>query len=221
MICTLCKKTQQYEGLCPTCTTDTLEHLSRLPRLWAELEDWLIPGIRGGAQYGGRVRMAEAPLPLDEEALTLRAAGGIVGVLEDWHDAVHESRGLAVPARAGSLAHRVRAASAGLAGHIHFIVQWEQGAQLAREVRQLVGRVRRVTEPGHELDEPKPPTFLGYCVAVDPSGVVCGSRIYADIRKAVQCDWCLCVYPPDRWLALRHLQPGNQAAADDLQAAAA
>ncbi|MDX3294640.1 hypothetical protein PV569_13080 [Streptomyces scabiei] len=221
MICTLCKKTQPYDGLCPTCTLDTLDHITAMPHLWAELEDWLVPGVRGGAQYGGRVRMAEAPLPLDEEALTLRAAGGIAGVLEDWHDAIREARHQPIPPRAGSLAHRVGAASAGVAGHIHFIAQWEQGAQLAREIRQLVARIRRVTEPGHELDEPKPPLLLGYCVAVDPSGVVCGSRIYADIRRAVQCGWCLALYPPDRWLELRRLQPGNQAAADGLQPAAA
>lgn len=221
MICTLCKTKQPYGGLCPTCITDTLDHIHDMPRLWADLEDWLIPGVRGSAPYGGRVRMAEAPLPLDEEALTLRAAGGIVGVLEDWHDAICQTRHLPAPSHAGSLACRVGAAAAGLAGHIHFIALWEQGAQLAREIRQLVARIRHVVEPGHELDEPKPPLLLGYCVAVDPSGVVCGARIYADIRRAVQCGWCLSLYPPDRWLELRRLQPCAQAAADDQEPAAA
>jgi hypothetical protein len=220
MICTLCRSPLQHGSLCPACTIDTLEYLGWLPGLWAELEDWLIPGIRGGSQYGGRVRMAEAPMPLDEEALTLRAAGGIVGILEDWHDAICDARGLPAPARPGSLAHRVEAASRGLTGQIHFIALWEQGGQLGREVRQLVARVRRVVEPGYEQDEPKPPTFLGYCIAVDTSGVVCGARIFADMDKAVQCEWCLCPYPPERWLALRHFQPDNQAATDEERAAA-
>ncbi|MCL6733318.1 hypothetical protein [Streptomyces neyagawaensis] len=221
MNCTLCRSPLQHGSLCPTCTIDTLEYIGRLPGLWTELEDWLIPGIRGGAQYGGRARMAEAPLPLDEEALTLRAAGGIAGVLEDWHDAICDARAMATPARTGSLAHRVQTASRGLAEQIHFIALWEQGGQLGREVRQLVARVRRVVEPGYEEDEPKAPTFLGYCVAVDAVGVACGAKLFADMRKAVQCERCLCPYPPDRWLALRQFQPGNEATAARERSAAA
>lgn len=210
MICTLCAKHHiEHGSLCPDCTRTTLDHLHRLPRMWASLEAWLAPGAAGPAQYGGRVRRAEAPLPLSEEVLDLRAAGGIVGVLEDWHTAVCETRGLPVPVRSASLRNRVSTAAAGLVHQIHFIALWEQGGQLAREVGRLVDRVRAVVQPGRALDEPPEPTFLGRCIAVDEDGIVCGHRLYADMTRPVQCGHCLCLYPPHTWLALRHLQPGR------------
>lgn len=213
MICTLCTKQVVKHGtLCNDCTLTTLDRLQRLPRMWVSLEAWLAPGTTGPAAYGGRTRLAEAPLPLRQEVLDLRAAGGIVGVLEDWRDAVYDIRGYRVPPRSAALVRRVQAASSALQQQIHFVALWEQGGQLALEVRHLVDRVRAVVDPGRALDEPKEPTFLGYCVAVDPAGIVCGRRLYADITRTVQCDWCLCNYPPDTWLALRHHQPTPAAA---------
>jgi hypothetical protein len=176
--------------------------------MWASLEAWLIPGVRGTAQYGGRVRQPEAPLPLNQEVLDLRSAGGIVGVLEDWHFAILDARDMPVPPRAGSLARRVRDAAFGAADQIHFIALWEEGPQLAREVRALVDRVRRVVQPD-EAEERWQPKWLGYCVAVDASGVICGARIPAAVDRTVQCTSCLCPYPPSTWLTLRRLQPGN------------
>ncbi|MET7475099.1 hypothetical protein ABZT17_12160 [Streptomyces sp. NPDC005648] len=210
MICTLCTTTQLEHGtLCPACTRDTLDRLQRLPRMWLSLEAWLTPGSNGPAQYGGRARMAEAPMPLVQEVLDLRAAGGIVGVLEDWRDAVHHTRGLPIPARVGSLWHRLAHAAGELEEQIYFIALWEQGGELGRELRRLVDRVRAVVQPGRALDEPPAPTFLGYCVAADPDGIVCGTKLFADMTRPVQCTWCLCPYPPDSWLALRQLQPGR------------
>ncbi|WP_327403856.1 hypothetical protein OG194_29745 [Streptomyces sp. NBC_01288] len=213
MICTLCTTHDlKYGVLCASCTLALQDRLARLPRMWASLEAWLAPGSTGTAQYGGRVRRAEAPLPLNQEVLDLRAAGGIAGVLEDWRDAVHDTRGLPTAPRTGALARRVSTAAADLIASLYFIALWDQGVQLGREVEQLVGRVRAVAEPGRDPDEP---TFLGYCIAIDLSGVVCGSRLYADMAQTVQCQWCLCLYPPDRWLQLRLLQPGNTPAKED------
>lgn len=210
MICTLCTKhTLRYGTLCSVCTLDTLTHIRRLPRMWDALEDWLTPGVKGGAQYGGRVRQAEAPLPLDAEVLTLRAAGGITGVLEDWVDAVRDARDLPGHERIGSLAHRVTTAAGYLSAQIHFIALWEQGPQLGRELGQLVQRVERHVQPALP-EEKNRPAFLGYCIAVDPSGVVCGARIPMAVDRPVQCEWCLCPYPPETWLQLRHFQPGRR-----------
>jgi hypothetical protein len=213
MICTLCRQHSLEHGtLCPDCTRATLDRLTRLPRIWASLEAWLTPGTGGPAQYGGRVRLAEAPLPLNTEVLDLRAAGGIAGVLEDWHDAVRATRGMTTPVREGSLAHRVARAAAALAGHMHFIALWEQGGEFGREVQRLVDRVHAAVEPGRDREKP---TLLGHCIAVDASGTVCGNRLYADMTRPVQCDWCLCLYPPDRWLALRLHQPGPPPPAEE------
>ncbi len=209
MICSLCKThTLRYGTLCGACALDTLAHIRRLPRMWDGLEDWLTPGVRGSAQYGGRVRHVEAPLPLDTEVLTLRAAGGIAGVLEDWRDAVRDARDLPEQERVGSLANRVSSAAGYLAGQIHFIALWEQGPQLGREMRQLVERIERVVQPD-EAEEKGQPSILGHCTAVDLSGVICGSKIILDMGKPVQCGWCLCPYPPDTWLQLRRLQPSR------------
>ena len=214
MICTLCTKHLVKHGtLCNDCTRTTLDRIQRLPRMWASLEAWLAPGTTGPAAYGGRARLAEAPMPLRQDVLDLRAAGGIVGVLEDWRDAVYDTRGYTLPPRAAALTRRVQAASSALQGQIHFIALWEQGGQLALEVGHLVDRVRAVVQPGRALDEPAEPTFLGHCIAVDPSGIVCGHRLYADMARPVQCSWCLCSYPPDTWLALRHFQPQTAATA--------
>ncbi|MFF5001735.1 hypothetical protein ACFY3G_02810 [Streptomyces phaeochromogenes] len=209
MICTLCRTEPLRHGtLCGACALDTLAHIRRLPRMWSGLEAWLAPGSTGSAQYGGRVRHAEAPLPLNAEVLTLRAAGGIAGVLEDWRDAVRDARGLPEWERIGSLAHRVTGAAEYLAGQIHFIALWEQGPQFGREMRQMVDRVQRLVQPD-EAEAKGQPEFLGYCIAVYPSGVICGARIPAVVDRPVQCGWCLCPYPPETWLQLRHFQPGN------------
>ncbi|MFF3891358.1 hypothetical protein [Streptomyces sp. NPDC001914] len=209
MRCTLCNtSTIQYGTLCPTCTLTTRNHIADLPRMWEELEDWLTPGSRGASPYSGRPSKVEAPMPLDEDVLSLRAAGGIIGVLEDWHSAVRHARTLPeLPAAAAaSPARRVHAAAHGLASHIHFIALWEQGPVLGSEIRRLVDRVQNILEPGRNDDAPR---FLGHCIAVDESGVVCGAKLYADMSRPVQCDWCLCPYPPSQWLQLRHFQPGR------------
>ncbi|MEI5522512.1 hypothetical protein WB388_18075 [Streptomyces brasiliscabiei] len=221
MICTLCDTHEiEYGSLCHSCTRATHERLTRLPRLWASLESWLTPGTSGSAQYGGRVRLAEAPLPVDSEVLDLIAEGGIVGVLEDWRAAMYETRSWDQPARATSLGNRVSIAAADLDDHLDWISRWYMGETFGQEIRRLFQRAYRIVRPGHELDQPRP-TFLGHCIAVDRSGVVCGAKIYADMRTVVRCEWCLCPYPPERWLALRHFQPGSQAATDGLQSAAA
>ncbi|MCX4974254.1 hypothetical protein [Streptomyces sp. NBC_00620] len=207
MICTLCTTNHlRYGTLCADCTLTTRELLQRLPRMWASLEVWLTPGTTGTVQYGGRVRPAEAPLPVSAEVLDLRAAGGIAGVLEDWSDAIRQARRMQPRPRTGGLAHRVRAAAADLLGQIHFIALWDQGPQLGRELQQLVHRIQAAAQP----PEPhKKGTLLGTCIAVDQSGIVCGAELWAQPGQRVSCSWCLCPYPPERWLALLHHQPGN------------
>jgi hypothetical protein len=213
MICTLCKEhVLQYGTICPACTRELQTRLAHLPRLWTALEAWLTPAVRGLAQYGGRTAMVEAPLPLSGEVLDLRSAGGIVGILEDWHDAVRTSRDLDVQPRTGSLALRVTAAAAGLIHHIYFIALWDQAPVLGREIRDLVDRVRRVVEPE---DRTPGRTFLGRCITVDASGTPCGSTLYAEPGTPVQCGWCRRAYPPETWLDLRSQQPGRNDVEED------
>ncbi|MGW0821807.1 hypothetical protein [Streptomyces sp. NPDC002845] len=208
MICTLCNtRTIEHGGfLCPACTRTTHDRLQRLPRMWTALEAWLAPGSTTTTAYG-RTPLTEAPLPVREEVLDLRAAGGIVGVLEDWRAAVHEARGFTLPALAASFEHRVTIAAHALDRNLDWIARWYMGPTFAEEIRQLTARVYGVIQPGH--DHERPP-FLGYCIAVDTSGIVCGAKLWAYMDRPVKCEWCLCPYPPDTWLALARHQPGRQ-----------
>ncbi|MEU1496086.1 hypothetical protein [Streptomyces sp. NPDC005732] len=215
MICTLCTTTTlTYGTLCTACTLTTLQHLQRLPRIWASLEVWLTRGSTGPAQFGGRGRSVEAPLPLNGEALTLRAAGGIAGVLEDWNDAVRETRGRPGRPRTGALAHRVRIAAGDLVQQINFIALWDQGPQLGREIDDLVHRAQAVAQRPEPVTKG---TYLGSCVAVDSSGVICGAELWAQPGQRIACTWCLCPYPPDQWLTLLHHQPRSSRRHDDDQ----
>ncbi|MGW3410277.1 hypothetical protein [Streptomyces sp. NPDC000888] len=214
MICTLCtnEDTRDDERLCHGCTRTTHERLQRLPRMWAALEQWLTPGNTGAPMYGGRVRPAHAPLPLREDVLSLRAAGGIVGILEDWRAAMQQARGWGPPALETGLARRVAVAARALDHNLEWIVRWEEGPTFADEIRQLVHRALAAAQP----PEPrKRGTLLGTCIAVDPSGVVCGADLWVQPGQRVKCEWCLCRYPPDTWLALLHHQPTRPPAAED------
>ncbi|MFF9894942.1 hypothetical protein [Streptomyces longispororuber] len=191
--------------LCAPCTRTTSRRLQHLPTLWAALEAWLSPG-RGEPFIGGRTLRAEAPLPLREEPLDLRAEGGIVGILEDWRAAVHDARGMTPPTRAVGIGHRITIAATALDGHLDWIARWYAGPDLAADIRTLTGRAYAVIQPGRDPDEPQ---YLGRCVAAGPDGAVCSRPLYAYPDRVVQCEWCLCTYTPDTWLALRHYQPGR------------
>ncbi|MDX3162412.1 hypothetical protein PV516_01175 [Streptomyces scabiei] len=221
MICTLCDtRDLEYGSLCPSCIRATHERLTRLPGLWTALGAWITPGTAAPAPSYGRTRMVEAPLPVQGEVLDLCSEGGIVGVLEDWREAMYETRDWWWPQRANTIAQRVTIAAGDLDHHLDWITRWYAGGAFAWDVRRIFQRAYRIVRPGHELDQPRP-TFLGHCIAVDPSGVVCGAKIYADMRKAVQCEWCLCLYPPSTWLTLRRYQPGNLQQTGDQEPVAA
>lgn len=207
MLCTLCDTRELPDGgfLCPVCIRTTRDRLKRLPRMWGALEAWLAPGSSTTTSYG-RTRLVEAPLPVRGEVLDLRAAGGIVGVLEDWRESVHATRGFAPPVLAASLPYRVTIAAGALDRQLEWIARWYMGPVFAEEIQRLVGRVYAVIQPGHDHERP---TLLGYCIAVDRSGVVCGARLWAHMDRPVACEWCLCPYPPDTWLTLRQHQPGQ------------
>ncbi|MEV0441839.1 hypothetical protein AB0I84_06010 [Streptomyces spectabilis] len=182
----------------------TSRRLTQLPALWAVLEYWLAPGS-GQPFASGRPLRCEPPLPLREEVLDLRAEGGIVGVLERWRARVHADRRLPAPARAVPIGHRITIAATALEHHLAWIARWYAAPDLAADVRQLVGRSFAVIQPGRDLEEPR---YLGRCIAADAAGAVCGRPLFAHPDRTVQCEWCLCLYTPDTWLALRLYQPG-------------
>lgn len=209
--CGLCERELEHGYLCPGCTRTTTDRLDRMPRLWSALEAFLAPGA-GAPQYG-RTRAAEAPLPVRENVLSLRAAGGIVGVLEDWRAAMQADRGWGPPVIPAAVDRRVAVAARGLSMNMDWIAaEWPQAAQFAVEIRALERDVLTIVDP-EDPDERRRRrgTRIGYCVAL-PDGAVCGAVLRAYPGEAtLTCHWCGTTYGPEHYLMLKALQPSGVA----------
>lgn len=208
-ICGLCEQQLEHDHLCPGCTRATTQRLDRMPKLWAALASFLAPGSNGSPQYG-RTSPAEPPLPVRESVLSLRAAGGLVGVLEDWRAAMQEDRGWGLPAIPAAVDRRVTVAARALAINMEWIVtEWPLAGEMAAEVRSLEGSVLSIVDP-EDPDElrARRGTRVGQCVAALPEGDVCGAvlRSYPG-QASLACQWCGTRYGPEDYLMLKSLQP--------------
>lgn len=204
-VCGLCERGLEHGYLCPGCARATTERLDRMPRLWAALEAFLAPGGGTAPQYG-RTRAAEAPLPVRENVLSLRAAGGIAGVLEDWRAAMQADRGWGPPAIPAAVDRRVAVAARGLAINMDWIASsWPLAGEMAAEIRALERDVLTIVDP----EDPKERgTRIGLCVAALPDGAVCGAVLRAYPGDAhLICRWCGTTYGPEQYLLLKQLQP--------------
>ena len=214
-VCGLCEEQLEHGYLCPGCARATTDRLDRLPKLWAALAEFLAPGSGASAQYG-RTRVAEAPLPVRENVLNFRAAGGIAGVLEDWHTAMHADRGWRPPVAPAAVDQRVSAAARALRLNMYWIADfWPQAEAFATEVRALEGDVLSIVDP-EDPDERRQQhgTRIGLCVAQfedsadaeDPE--VCGAVLRSYPGEAMlTCRWCLTEYGPEDYLMLKAFQP--------------
>lgn len=217
-VCGLCERELEHGYLCPGCRSATTERLNRMPQLWAALAVFLAPGGGAAPQYG-RTRAAEAPLPVREHVLSLRAAGGIAGVLEDWRAAMQADRGWGPPAIPAAVDRRVAVAARGLAINMDWIaVEWPQAGQFATEIRALERDVLTIVDP-EDPDERRRErgTPIGHCVAqVDETSPedpeVCGAVLRAYPGDALLiCRWCGTTYGPEQYLLLKALQPSEVA----------
>lgn len=211
--CGLCEQQLEHGHLCPGCTRATTLRLERLPKLWAALEAFLAPGSSTSPHYG-RTRPAEAPLPVREHVLTLRAAGGIAGVLEDWRAAMQKDRGWGEPALPAAVDRRVTAAARGLAMNMDWIASdWPQAGAFALEVRALEQDVLTIVDPEDpEERRHRHGTRIGHCVAALPDATVCGAILRAYPGDALlTCRWCGAEYGPEQYLLLKALQPTEAA----------
>ncbi|MFH9404918.1 hypothetical protein ACH4JS_34925 [Streptomyces sp. NPDC017638] len=211
--CGLCERQLEHGYLCPGCTLATTERLDRMPRLWAALSAFLAPAS-GTPQYG-RTTPAEAPLPVRETVLSLRAAGGIAGVLEDWRSAMQADRGWGRPVVPTAVERRVLVAARALSLNMEWIGgSWPMAGVMATEVRDLERDVLSIVDP-EDPDERRARrgTHIGYCVAQVEAGdgedpVVCGAALRSYPGQAVvTCQWCGTAYGPADYLRLKRLQP--------------
>ena len=207
--CGLCEQQLEDGHLCPGCARATTLRLERVPKLWAALQGFLAPSSSSIPLYG-RTRPAEAPMPVREHVLNLRAAGGIAGVLEDWRAAMQADRGWGAPAIPAGIGRRVTVAARGLAVNMDWIAaDWPQAGEFALEVRALEADVLTIVDPEdpEELRHRRG-TRIGYCVAGLPDGAVCGAVLRAYPGDALlTCRWCGAEYGPEQYLMLKALQP--------------
>jgi LSD1 subclass zinc finger protein len=183
--------------LCPGCTRHLGQTLGRMTQLHQALAAWLAPGSRRPEH--GTARAVDAPLPVREQVLSLRGPGGIVGLLEDWLNAIHDARGFNAPTRAGDIPARIHRAAAAIQRNLTWVsLTWEQGPALAREIRQAENQVLAVIDP------PEHSVPLGPCPAIIDGDQTCGTTLRVPPGTThVECRRCHAVYPPHAWLQLR------------------
>ncbi|GAB2732610.1 hypothetical protein [Streptomyces bullii] len=211
--CGLCEQQLEHGYLCPGCARATTERLDRMPKLWSALAGFLTPGSGTSPQYG-RTRLAEAPLPVRENVLSLRAAGGIAGVLERWRAAMQYDRGWNPPAVPPAVERRVAVAARGLSMNMDWIVtEWPRAGEFALEIRDLERDILTIVDP-EDPDERRRRrgTQIGHCVAEFEDGGVCGAPLRAyPGEETLTCQWCRTAYGPDDYLTLLHFQPAESA----------
>lgn len=200
-----CNVALESGHLCGRCRAATAGRLTRSHALYRLLAAELQPAAGGPASFG-RVRLAEAPLPVSERVLNLRGPGGMVGVLERWRETMQADRSWGAPAISGDIETRVARAARGLALNLDWIADsWPKAGQFATEVRDLDEEALAIVCPP-DTDTLERGKRLGPCPAETGTGAVCGAvlRYYrVSSPRRVTCPWCEVVYPPHSWADLK------------------
>jgi LSD1 subclass zinc finger protein len=183
--------------LCAGCTQDLAEHLTALPTLFGQLEEFLLPAARTG---GRGARPVEAPAPLNLDVVDLRTE--IAATLTSWHVALYDALDWDPQAPASSLAERVKDAAEALhVNRLWIASSWPAAGDCAGEIRELYRSATSVVGPREQG------TRLGYCPTVADNGAICGSVLRLPPGgRVVKCRWCQRTYPPGTWAALRLAQ---------------
>jgi hypothetical protein len=201
--CESCGQPQDDEAyLCGPCTDTARQQLAAFPHLYRQLAEELLPlGSNWPRQGGGHGTRVDAPLPVVEHPLVLRAGGGIVGVLEDWRAALDADRGLPAPVLRPGVEPRVHAAVEALLAALPWIAAaWPQAGTFAGEIAGLYREVTSIVAP------PVRDTRIGYCPAVH-DGVWCGAVLRLKRgADTITCPWCEASYPERLWMWLREVQ---------------
>lgn len=194
--------------LCAACANQLRQNLTDLPGLYTLLAAWLQPGSRK-PEYGSSSSV-EAPLPVREAVLNLRGPGGIVGVLEDWHSAICDSRGFTAPSHAGDTTTRIARAVDALQGNLTWIsITWTLGNDLAQELRRLEIECLAIIDPPEHTG-----TTLGPCPADLGNDTACGAILRVPPGAVeVRCRACGHHWPPSTWRAMREWMDYDRAAA--------
>lgn len=189
-LCGLCERNEIDGYLCPSCTLATARRLDAAPRWYEALAGFLHPAATGPSDGPRGLSRTEAPLPVAEPAMTLRGPGGLVGVLEDWREAMQDDRGWGKPVIAGDTARRVRVAARALSINLEWIAaSWPMAGAMAEEIRGLERDVRSVIVPTDPADRP---IRIGHCPVVpDGQDAPCGAVLTRSPgASSITCQWC-------------------------------
>jgi hypothetical protein len=182
--------------LCQRCTQTLDEQLADLPGLYARLGGFLAPGSGAGGE--GAVRRVEPPLPVRVGPLSLRGAGGIVGVLADWEGDWRDRLGWSLTPPRGRVENAV-------SGHIAFLRnnllwcadQHPAVGEFAREIAELHAACRS------EIDGPSDTRPIGYCPTILDDDTPCGMRLFANpYAPVIRCHSCGTSWEGAAWLGL-------------------
>ena len=208
--CGMCETPIEHGYLCPSDTRALADRLHRMPRLYTALAGFLAPAVRPG-DSGGRTGRAHAPLPVSETVLDLRGPGGLVGVLEDWWQALQRDRGFQPPRAYGGIEGRIRRAALALARNAPSIaMEWPAAGDLAREIHDVERSVASIVGA---VDRPRG-RRLGPCPAQHTDGTLCGATLRLQPgEQVVTCPWCTTTYPPATWAGLKKLIDHDQVTA--------
>ncbi|WP_406056272.1 hypothetical protein OG462_09195 [Streptomyces sp. NBC_01077] len=210
--CGMCETPVEHGYLCPGCTRALADRLQRMPRLYNALGAFLAPAATR-EPGGGRTGRAEAPLPVCEPVLNLRANGGMVTTLETWRSDLHAARRWAPPTSAVGIPNRVALAAGALLHSVDWIATcWSEASDLAHEIRDLERDIATITG----ARERPAGLRLGPCPAEHTDGTLCGAILRLQPgEQLVTCRWCATTYPPGTWALLKQLidHDAQQAAA--------
>jgi len=202
--CESCGTQQDGDAyLCPACAAAARQQLAALPHLYRSLAEELVAlGSNWPRGNGGHGTRSEAPMPLAEEPLVLRANGGMVSILESWRAALHDDRGWAPPRLAPGVEPRLHAAVKALTEQLPWIAaSWPAAGDFAQEIADLYRSVTSITSPTE-----RPGVRLGFCPAVY-DGVECRAVLRVPPgATSITCRFCEAEYPARLWGWLRNVQ---------------
>ncbi|WP_282703222.1 hypothetical protein [Streptomyces sp. CC219B] len=205
--CGLCGEQLEHDYLCHRHALALAGRLERLPALFAELAEHLMPRRTGLSQIGGPPGPRS---PVNEDVIDLRQ-DGVVLVVESWRADVQRVRWPrhSPPPIEGDMDQRVMTACRWLAMELEWIAaHYPAAGDLAREVREMEGGMLAIVG-----DPPPRLQRIGTCVAVtDDVGTVCGAVLSRMPGDPVRCRSCGTEYRTAQdLLLLRHYQPRESA----------
>jgi hypothetical protein len=180
---------------CPGCASRVDENLAAIPGLYLQLGLILMPGSQAGDRVSGS---RTAPPPCRLEPLSLRAKGGIVGILTDWEDGWRALLGWSLTPLRGSIEKTVAGSAAFLKMNWPWCADKHPAAyEFASEINELIRTC------GLQINGPSDYKRIGDCPTLCDDGYPCGTTLWANpYLDSIRCRSCESVWDRPHWLLL-------------------